>query len=108
MAESLKELRELTDEQVASRYNEIARRTVVGTDYYAAELNRRYYERHSEAMLDCTEQMLQHASATRSHSEEMLGLTNRIKLMTVIITVATLINAGVAIGMLCAMLKGSS
>ena len=67
-------------------HDDQARNTSVGTQYYVDELNRRYQE---------------------SQTNSMLGFTKRITRMTIVITVATLVNVGVAIGMLCVMLMGS-
>ena len=105
MAETLEGLRALTDAEVVSKYNEIAKRTNIGTDYYAAELNRRYNERHAEVVLGYSKKTLDHTEAMHGHSEAMLGFTNRIKWMTIVITGATLINLGVAGAMLWVMLN---
>ena len=79
MALSLSELRKLTDDELVEKYDCQATSTVVGTQYFMDELNRRYQERQTNATL---------------------RITKWFAGMTIIITVATLVNLGVAIGLL--------
>jgi hypothetical protein len=51
MIPKLGELQALTDEEIAEKYDSAAERTVVGTDFYLDELNRREFRRASEAAL---------------------------------------------------------
>ena len=76
MAESLAELRALSDDEVVRKYDDQSSRTVVGLNYWMDELNRRYQQRQTDSML---------------------RLTKWITSMTVIVTVATLVNVGIAI-----------
>ena len=76
MAESLAELRALSDDEVVERYDKQARTTVVGLNFWMEELNRRYQQRQTDSML---------------------RLTKWITLMTVIVTIATLVNVGIAL-----------
>ena len=82
MALSLSDLRSLTDDELVERHDYQAKTTVVGTQYFLDELNRRYQERQTKAML---------------------RFTKWITLMTVAITSATVINLGIAVGMLVVM-----
>ena len=82
MALSLSDLRSLTDDELVERHDSQAKTTVVGTQYFLDELNRRYQERQTKAML---------------------RFTKWITVMTVVITSATVINLGVAVGMLVLM-----
>ncbi len=75
MAKSLAELRALTDDELIERHDRQAQKTHVGLNYWEDELNRRYQERHSGAM----------------HR-----YTQWVTLMTAIVTVATLVNVGIA------------
>ena len=75
MALSSSDLRTLTDDELAERYDSQAKTTVVGTQYFSDELNRRYQARHAKAML---------------------RFTKWIAIMTVVITLATLANIGLA------------
>ena len=84
MAESLAELRGLTDDEVVRRYDQQAQRTQVGLQHWSDELNRRYQERQTDSML---------------------GFTKWITRMTIVITVATLSNVVIAIGMLVVMIQ---
>lgn len=75
MALSLHELRKLPDDEVVRRYDAEAKTTVVGTQYYQDELNRRYQERQTVSML---------------------RFTRWITVMTVVVTVATIVNVVLA------------
>ena len=84
MALSLSDLRNLTDDELVEKHDTQAKTTVVGIQYYLDELNRRYQERLTKAML---------------------RFTKWITVMTVVITSATVINLGVAVGMLVLMAR---
>ena len=75
MALSLHELRKLPDDEVVRRYDAEAKTTVVGTQYYQDELNRRYQERQTVSML---------------------RFTRWITVMTGVVTVATIVNVVLA------------
>ena len=79
MAHSLAELRALSDDEVISRYDGQARTTGVGLDHWLNEMDRRYQERHTDSMY---------------------RFTKWITLMTIVVTVATLINVGIAMTVL--------
>lgn len=83
MAESVHDLRGLTDEELIRRHDELARNTLVGTQHYLDELNRREQVRQTEAMVN---------------------LTKSINRMTVVITVATILGVAVSAFMLVLML----
>ena len=78
MAKSVAELRALTDDEVIERHDRQAQKTHIGLSYWEDELNRRYQQRHTEAM----------------HR-----YTQWVALMTLIVTVATLVNVGIATAM---------
>ena len=78
MAHSLYELRNLTDDEVVRRHDDQAKTTVVGTQYYLDELTRRYQERQTKAILRLT--------------KWSVG-------MTVVITVAIIVNLAIAVNM---------
>jgi hypothetical protein len=71
MAETIAELRELSDDEIIRRHDQKASNTGVGTHHYLAELARRDQDRASDVML---------------------AYTRQIKIMTVIVTVATIIS----------------
>ena len=79
MAQSLAQLRALTDEEVVRSYDQQAQTTQVGLQHWSDELNRRYQERQTDSMI---------------------GFTRQIKWMTVVITVATLANVGLTLAVL--------
>ena len=79
---SLSDLRNLADGELVERHDSQAKTTVVGTQYFVDELNRRYQERQTKAML---------------------RFTKWITVMTVVITSATVINLGIAVGILIVM-----
>ena len=54
MAVSLSNLRNLTDDDLVQRHDFQAKTTVVGSEYFLDELNRRYQERQPKAMLRFT------------------------------------------------------
>ena len=68
---SLHDLQKLTDDEVVKRHDEQAKTTVVGTQYFLDELNRRYQERQTTTML---------------------RLTKCITFMTLAVTAATITN----------------
>ncbi len=74
MAETISELRTLSDDELIRRHDDHAPNVQVATEHYLQELYRRDQKRGTEAML--------------SH-------TRRITFMTFVITVATLINLGI-------------
>ena len=76
---SLSDLQNLTDDELVERHDAQARTTVVGTQYFEDELNRRYQERQTKAML---------------------RYTAWITAMTVIITLATLASVGLTVAVL--------
>ena len=79
MALSLSDLRNLTDAELVERHDYQAKTTVVGTQYFVDELNRRYQVRQTKAML---------------------RFTKWIAGMTIVITAATFVNLGIAVGLL--------
>ena len=83
MHESVNDLRGLSDDELIRRSDSLARNTVVGTQHYLDELNRRDQVRQTEAML---------------------ALTKWITRMTVVITVAAILSVGISIAMLVVML----
>ena len=54
MVYSIKQLRKLTDEQLIQEHDDKAKNTVVGTQYYMDELDRRSRDRNEKAMLKLT------------------------------------------------------
>lgn len=54
MVYSIKELRELDDEQLIREHDDKAKNTSVGTQYYMDELDRRSRGRNEKAMLKLT------------------------------------------------------
>ena len=82
MAASLAELRAMSDDEIVRQYDKQASNTGVGLNYWTEELNRRSQQRQTDSML---------------------GLTKWITLVTVIITIATLVNVGIAVTMLTRM-----
>ena len=79
MAVSLSNLRNLTDDDLVQRHDFQAKTTVVGSEYFLDELNRRYQERQPKAML---------------------RFTKWITIMTVVVTVATLTSVGLTVAAL--------
>lgn len=71
MSETLKELRSLSDEELVVRHDELARQTQVGVQHYLSELARRDQDRQTKAIL---------------------RYTIWIAIMTIIMTIATLLN----------------
>lgn len=76
MAPTLKALRQMTDEELVAQYDEFAERTGVGLNFYLEELRRR-----------------EQAAATST----MVGLTWAIFGLTLVVTVATIVNVIIAI-----------
>ena len=72
---SLKDLQNLTDDELVKRHDEQAETTVVGTQYYQDELNRRSLDRQTKAML---------------------RFTKWIVAMTAVVTLATVVNVTIA------------
>ncbi len=77
MAETIAQLRELSDDNLIQQHDVLAKSTVVGTAHYLDELHRRDQQKTSEEMLEYT--------------RAMDRMTKRITLLAVITTVATLI-----------------
>jgi hypothetical protein len=71
MSESIRELRSLRDEEVIRLHDQRAVRTEVGTNHYLAELQRRDQQRGNDVML---------------------AYTRQIRIMTIIMMIATLIS----------------
>jgi len=80
MAEDLKTLRDLPDDILIRKHDEIAKVTVVGTNHYLAEIARRDQDKQTKAMLK---------------------YTWWITVMTVIMTIATIVNIIIAYKQLC-------
>ena len=78
MAPSLFELRNLTDDEVVRMHDEQAKTTVVAPQYYLDELNRRSQDRQTRAIL---------------------RLTKLSVGMTVVITIAIIVNLAIAVEM---------
>lgn len=51
MAETLEELRGLSDDEIVRKHDQLAGNTVVGTNHYLQELDRRDQERQTQAIL---------------------------------------------------------
>ena len=79
MALSLSDHRNLTDDELVEKHDAQAKTTVVGIQYFLDELNRRYQERQTQAML---------------------RFTKWTTVMTVVITHATLDNVGLTLAIL--------
>ncbi|OGP68419.1 MAG: hypothetical protein A2W27_11025 [Deltaproteobacteria bacterium RBG_16_44_11] len=77
MAYTLKELQELSDDQLISEHDALAQSTVMGINYYRDELNRRGQNRQTEAML--------------LYTRRLLWLTVFVAILTVVNVVAILI-----------------
>jgi len=71
MAETLKELRSLSDDELIIRYDQHTKSTVVGIGHYLRELERRENERMTNTMIE---------------------YTRRIKYMTLFIAIMTIAN----------------
>ena len=84
MSETVEQLWALPDDKLVRRHDHQAQSTIVGTQHYLDELNRRYQERQTDSM----------------H-----GFTKWITRMTVVVTGATVINVVVAICMLILMIR---
>jgi hypothetical protein len=81
MIPTYEQLGSLSDQDLIDRYDAAAQRTVVGTDFYLDELNRRAQARQSTAILE---------------------LTRQVRNLTVIITLLTIINVAlVAVTVAC-------
>jgi len=77
MANTLKELREMSDEQLIIEHDNLANRTQVGLNYYLDELNRREQNKQTEAML--------------SYTRRMFWFTVTVAILTVINVIAVLV-----------------
>jgi len=76
MAETVAELRALSDEELVTRHDQQALRTAVGTNHYLDELARRGQERQNDRMLE---------------------YTLSIERLTRVVTIATIVNVVAAI-----------
>lgn len=54
MSRSYKELQKVSDEELIKEYDEQAKYTAVGINYYADELSRREIEKSNRIMVNCT------------------------------------------------------
>lgn len=78
MAYRLKELREMTDEQLIAEHDDVAQGTAsLGVNYYLDELKRREQNKQTESML--------------AYTRRMLWLTVFVAICTVVNVVAALI-----------------
>ena len=84
MSQTLEQLRALSDDELVRGHDKLAPSFTAVPQHYLDELNRRYQERQTESML---------------------RFTKWITVMTVVITSATVINLGIAIGMLVVMVQ---
>jgi CII-binding regulator of phage lambda lysogenization HflD len=75
MTPTLKQLQEMSDDDIIETYNSTSKNTAVGLQFFLDELNRRSQNRQSN---------------------EMLRMTRQVTFMTVITTIATVINLVVA------------
>lgn len=71
MSETVAKLRQLSDDELVRLHDAHAKNTVVGTAHYLGELERRHQQRATDAML---------------------GYTRQITRLTVVITIATVVN----------------
>ena len=83
MSYSLSELKNLSDEQLVRGHDDQARGTVVGVNYYLAELRHRDLKRLAEGQ--------------QRSAEKMEKLTRRITWLTVLIAALTVVNIGVVL-----------
>lgn len=58
MAYSLKQLRELTDDELIKKHDEVSQQTIMGMNYFLDELKRREQDRLTNTMLKYTRLML--------------------------------------------------
>lgn len=79
MSESFKELTELPDDEVVRRHDDHAKGTGVFSEHYMDELNRRHQKRQTDSML---------------------RFTKWITFMTIVVTLATLVNVGLTVWVL--------
>lgn len=77
MAETIRELRDLDDDQVIARHDERATSTVVGTSHYLAELERLDSERTNQRVLSLTEQM-------RDMTKQARNVTSAVGVLTLV------------------------
>jgi hypothetical protein len=80
MAESIAQLRKLSEADLIRIHDSTAENTVVGTAHYLAELGRRDQQKTSDVMLQYT--------------REMDKMTRRITFLTIVTTVATIASTG--------------
>lgn len=84
MANTLKELREMSDEQLITEHDNLANRTQIGLNYYLDELKYREQNKQTETMILYTRKML-------SFTHRMLWLTVLVAILTVINVIAVFI-----------------
>jgi hypothetical protein len=80
MAESIAQLRNLSEADLIRIHDSTAENTVVGTAHYLAELGRRDQQKISDEVL--------------RYTREMDKMTRRITVLTVVTTLATLVGTG--------------
>lgn len=83
MAETLADLRRLSDDELERRHDSLAASTVVGTNHYLREMGRRDQERAARAMTRLT--------------EELALYTRRIEKFTFAVLVLTIVSVGAAL-----------
>ena len=86
MAEQLRELRSLSDDEIIERHDAQAGAVGVATDHYLQELARRDQDRQTSLMLDYTKQMAK--------------MTRAILWLTIVITILTVVNVAIAAALL--------
>lgn len=93
MAHSLTQLKQLTDQQLDELYDETAKRTSVGLQFYRDEIAHRENERQTQAMLEMTEKMLTISERMDTMTSQMVTMTRVVVLLTVISVVAAVVAA---------------
>lgn len=87
MSYSIRELRELTDKQLIEKHDERATHTVVGTQYYIDELDRRSRERNENSMHDLSLQSQK--LAKRTYIQSWISVVASIVALVVSVTAIT-------------------
>ena len=85
MAHSYAELRGMSLEELRQKYDQRARSTQVGLNFYRDEMTRRQVEEQSEQMLTKTEEM-------RSMTADIRQWTRMVMWLTIVMTVLTAAN----------------
>lgn len=75
MAETIQELRSMSDDELISRHDAGAKQTLVGTQHYLNELARRDLDRQTGAMLDYTKQVVDYTKQVRNFTIAIVILT---------------------------------